>query len=163
MKQIPLDTVWTTTTTSGVTSATLMHEDRGVKLQSYEANSELAQDLEFTLPNYSVSAQINNYHFIGKCKHPKVDDASTFLFRSKVGKFDTFDWLLDFVKLPTVPTALMAFNGRIWAFDDANTYRVEPNNLFIEDIFEGVGCLNEDAIVSTDLECFSQTIKTYIT
>ena len=154
VKQIPLDTVWTTTTTSGVTSATLMHEDKGTKLASFEANSELPQDLEFTLPNYSVSAQINNYHFIGKCKHPKVDDASTYLFRSKVGKFDTFDWLLDFVKLPTVPTALMAFNGRIWAFDGANTYKVEPNNLFIEDIFEGVGCLNDDAIVSTDFGMF---------
>ena len=154
VKQIPLDTVWTTTTTSGVTSATLMHEDTGTKLASFEANSQLAQDLEFTLPNYSVSAQINNYHFIGKCKHPKVDDASTYLFRSKIGKFDTFDWLLDFVKLPTVPTALMAFNGRIWAFDDANSYKIEPNNLFIEDIFEGVGCLNEDAIVSTDFGMF---------
>ena len=84
-----------------------------------------------SITNFEIqNCQINNYHFIGKCKHPKVDDASTFLFRSKVGKFDTFDWLLDFVKLPTVPTALISFNGRIWAFDDANTYKIEPNNLF---------------------------------
>jgi len=156
VKQIPLDTVWTTTTdgSTGVTSATLTIEDKGTKLASFEANSELAQDLEFTLPNYSLSAQINNYHFIAKCKHPRIDDASTYVFRSKVGKFDTFDWLLDFVKLPTVPTAIMAFNGRIWAFDDANTYRIEPNNMFIEDIYEGVGCLNSDAIVSTDFGMF---------
>ena len=152
VKQIPLDTVWTTSTdgTTGVTNATLMHEDTGTKGASYEATSELAEDLTDTLPQYSMSAQINNYHFIGKCKHPKIDDASTYIFRSKVGKFDTFDWLLDFVKIPTVPKALMAFNGRIWAFDEANTYKIEPNNLFIEDIFEGVGCLNDDAIVSTD-------------
>tara|TARA_Y100001963_G_C6787943_1_gene453921 strand:- start:1496 stop:4825 length:3330 start_codon:yes stop_codon:yes gene_type:complete len=154
VKQIPLDTVWTTTTTSGVTSATLMHEDKGTKLQSYEANSELPETLTNTIPNYSLSAQINNYLFVGKCSHPSIDDASTHVFRSKVGKFDTFDWLLDFVKLPTVPTALMAFNGRIWAFDEANTYKIEPNNMFIEDIFEGVGCLNDDAIVSTDFGMF---------
>ena len=152
VKQIPLDTSWTTSTdgTTGVTNADIMHEDNGFKGASYEATSELAEDLTDTLPQYSVSAQINNYHFIGKCKHPKIDDASTYIFRSKVGKFDTFDWLLDFVKIPTVPKALMAFNGRIWAFDEANTYKIEPNNLFIEDIFEGVGCLNDDAIVSTD-------------
>lgn len=156
VKQIPLDTVWTTSTdgTTGVTSATLMHEDNGFKGPSYEANSELPEDLEFTMPNYGMSAQINNYHFVGKCSHEKITDASTYVFRSKVGKFDTFDWLLDFVKLPTVPTALMAFNGRIWAFDDANTYKIEPNNMFIEDIFEGVGCLNDDAIVSTDFGMF---------
>ena len=150
VKQIPLDTVWTTSTTGNVTSATLTQGDNGFKGVSYEANSELPQDLTDTMPQYSVSAQLNNYHFIGKCKHPKIDDATTYVFRSKVSKFDTFDWLLDYVKLPTVPTALISFNGRLWAFDAANTYKIEPNNMFIEDIHEGVGCLNDDAIVSTD-------------
>ena len=156
VKQIPLDTVWTTTTdgSTGVTSAQFSHEDTGIKGASYEANSELPETLEHTMPNYGVSAQINNYHFVGKCWHPKLDDATTYIFRSKAAKFDTFDWVTDFVKLPTVPTALISFNGRIWAFDDANTYKIEPNNLFIEDIHEGVGCLNDDAIVSTDFGMF---------
>lgn len=156
VKQLPLDTVWTTSTdgSTGVTSASLMYEDKGDKLASYEANSELPESIQNTLPNYNISAQINNYHFIGNCKHPNLDDASTYVFRSKVSKFDTFDWLIDYVKLPTVPTTLMAFNGRIWAFDKANTYKIEPNNLYVEDIFEGVGCLNDDAIVSTDFGMF---------
>ena len=156
VKQIPLDTVWTTATdaNTGVISADFTHEDVGTKLGSYESSSGLSEDLSDTLPNYSISAQINNFHFIGKCSHPNIDDASTYIFRSKVSKFDTFDWLFDFVKVPTVPTALMSFNGRLWAFDEANTYKIEPNNLFIEDIFEGVGCLNDDAIVSTDFGMF---------
>jgi len=154
--QIPLDTVWTTTTdgTTGVTSATLMYEDDGFKGVSYEANAEVPETLTNTMPQFSISAQINNYHFVGNCKHEKIDDSSTYIFRSKLGKFDIFDWVVDFVKVPTVPTALMAFNGRVWAFDKANTYKIEPNNLFIEDIFEGVGCLNDDAIVSTDFGMF---------
>jgi hypothetical protein len=156
VKQLPLDTVWTTSTdgSTGVTSANLTHEDKGDKLASYEANSELPESIQNTLPNYNISAQINNYHFIGNCKHPNLDDASTYVFRSKISKFDTFDWLVDFVKLPTVPTTLIAFNGRIYAFDKANTYKIEPNNLYVEDIFEGVGCLNDDAVVSTDFGMF---------
>ena len=122
--------MWTTTTdgSTGVTSAQFSHEDTGIKGASYEANSELPETLEHTMPNYGVSAQINNYHFVGKCWHPKLDDATTYIFRSKAAKFDTFDWVTDFVKLPTVPTALISFNGRIWAFDDANTYKIEPNS-----------------------------------
>ena len=68
VKQLPLDTVWTTSTdgSTGVTSASLMYEDKGNKLASYEANSELPESIQNTLPNYNISAQINNYHFIGK-------------------------------------------------------------------------------------------------
>ena len=54
-----------------------------------------------------------------------------------------------------MPTALTSFSGRIYAFDELNTYRIRGGNeLFIEDIFEGVGCLNDDAVVSTDFGMF---------
>ena len=66
-----------------------------------------------------------------------------------------FDWVVDFIKLPTVPTALISFAGRVFAFDQSNTYRIRGgNDLYIEDIFEGVGCLNDDAVVSTDYGLF---------
>ena len=108
------------------------------------------------MPRYALSAQLNNQHYIGKCWHEGyVDDATSYIFVSKVGKFDVFDWLVDFIKLPTVPTALTSFSGRIYAFDELNTYRIRGGNeLFIEDIFEGVGCLNDDAVVSTDFGMF---------
>ena len=69
-----------------------------------------------------------------------------------------FDWLVDFIKLPTVPTALTSFAGRVYAFDELNSYRMRGSaggqGLYIEDIFEGVGCLNDDAVVSTDFGMF---------
>jgi len=116
----------------------------------------LAETLEGTLPRYSLSAQLNNQHYIGKCWHEGyVKDATSYIFVSKIGKFDVFDWLVDFIKLPTVPTALTSFAGRIYAFDELNTYRIRGGQeLFIEDAFEGVGCLNDDAVVSTDFGMF---------
>ena len=130
--------------------------DTGIKGASFEAESGLAETLEATLPRYSMSAQLNNQHYIAKCYHEGyVEDATSYIFVSKIGKFDVFDWLVDFIKLPSIPTALTSFAGRIFAFDDNNTYRIRGGaGLFIEDIFEGVGCLNDDAIVSTDFGLF---------
>ena len=141
---------------SGTTAKTQTMVDKGTKGASYEAESGLPETLLGTLPYYSLSAQLNNQHYIGNCTHSGyIDDASSYVFVSKVGKFDVFDWVVDFIKLPTVPTALQAFAGRIFAFDKTNTYRVRGgNDLYIEDIFEGVGCLNDDAIVSTDFGLF---------
>ena len=155
VKVIPFSKAW-----QGDGSAyTFSFEDSGTKGASFEAESGLPETLEATLPRYSLSTSLNNQHYIGKCWHEGyVDDASSYIFVSKVGKFDTFDWLIDFIKLPTVPTALTSFSGRVYAFDELNTYRMRGSaggqGLYIEDIFEGVGCLNDDAVVSTDFGLF---------
>jgi hypothetical protein len=153
VKTIALNKNWTV---SGDNAYTQPITDKGTKGASFEADSGLSETLEATLPNYAVSAQLNNVHYIGKCQHTGyIDDASSYIFASKTGKFDVFDWVVDFVKLPTVPTALIGFSGRLYAFDETNTYKVVGSpGLYIEDIFEGVGCLNDDAIVSTDYGMF---------
>jgi len=141
---------------NGATGKRQTITDTGTKGASYEAETGLPESIEATLPNYSLSTQLNNQHYIGNCAHEGyIDDASTYIFVSKVGKFDVFDWVVDFIKLPTVPTALISFAGRVFAFDKSNTYKIRGgNDLYIEDIFEGVGCLNDDAIVSTDFGLF---------
>lgn len=153
VKTIALNKNWTV---SGDNAYTQPITDKGTKGASFEADSGLSETLEATLPNYAVSAQLNNVHYIGKCQHTGyIDDASSYIFASKTGKFDVFDWVVDFIKLPTVPTALIGFSGRLYAFDETNTYKlVGSPGLYIEDIFEGVGCLNDDAIVSTDYGMF---------
>ena len=155
VKVIPFSKAWTV---SGVTYS-YEFDDTGIKGASFEAESGLAETLEGTLPRYALSTQLNNQHYIGKCWHEGyVNDATSYIFVSKVGKFDVFDWLVDFIKLPTVPTALTSFAGRVYAFDELNTYRMRGSaggqGLYIEDVFEGVGCLNDDAVVSTDFGMF---------
>ena len=56
--------------------------------------------------------------------------------------------------LPKTPVALTSFSGRVYAFDEYNTYRIEPNNLYIEDTFEGSGCISHDSTVVTEYGMF---------
>jgi len=117
---------------------------------SYEARTLMPETLETSIVNYALSTQINSMHIVGKCYKTEIPDAMNYLFKSKVNNFDQFDWTTDFLRLPTVPTALASFNGRIYAFDENNTYRINPNGFYIEDTFEGAGCFGSDAVVVTE-------------
>ena len=85
------------------------------------------------------------------------------MYKSKPYRFDQFNFLEDFLVLPTTPTALAAFNGRIFVFDDNNTYQIEPNNLYIEDVIEGTGCMGQDAVFVNDYGmCFADKNSIYL-
>ena len=117
---------------------------------SYESRNLMPETLETSMLNYALSTQINSMHVVGKCYKTEIADAMNYLFKSKVNNFDQFDWTTDFLRLPTVPTALASFNGRIYAFDENNTYRINPQGFYVEDTFEGAGCFGSDAVVVTE-------------
>jgi len=134
---------------------TISYTDNGSSGVSYEASSGLPEGLLKCTPKYALSTQLNNTHFISKINFPLLgSDLSNYMLKSMPYNFDQFDWTKDILKLPTTPTALAAFNGRIYAFDENNTYRIEPNNLYIEDTFEGSGCLSPDSVVVTEYGMF---------
>ena len=86
-----------------------------------------------------------------------------YLFKSKVNNFDQFDWTTDFLRLPTVPTAMASFNGRIYVFDENNTYRINPQGFYVEDTFEGAGCYGSDAVVVTEYGmCYCDKNNVYL-
>ena len=137
--------------------------DNGNVKASYEALNGISEVLTDTLPNYGLSTQLNNQHFIADCSHPLLDNADLFLFKSRPYNFDQFDWSVDLLRLPTKPTALVSFNGRIYAFDENNTYRIEPNSFYIEDTFEGVGCIGPEAVIVTEYGmCFADKNNIYL-
>jgi len=117
---------------------------------SYEARTLMPETLESSMVHYSLSTQINSMHIVGKCYKAEIPDSKNYLFKSKVNRFDQFDWTTDFLRLPTVPTALASFNGRIYAFDKNNTYRINPQGFYIEDTFEGAGCSGAFAVAVTE-------------
>ena len=133
---------------------TLLIQDTGTVTASYEARTGLPETIYDLTPKYSMSAQLNNQLFVGGCIHSGIDDASNYIFKSMPYNFDQFDWTKDILRLPTTPTALVSFNGRIYAFDNNNTYRIEPNNFYIEDIFEGVGCSSKNSVIVTEYGMF---------
>ena len=109
--------------------------------------SELSYDLNL---KYKVSAQQNGFLFAGNASHNEIEDASNFIFRSQAGKYSIFDWTRDFVILPFVPTCLKGFMGKIYAFSNSQMAIINPESLFIEDIIEGIGCVNNHTVKVTD-------------
>ena len=57
----------------------------------------------------------------------------------------------------------MGFNGKLYAFDRSNTYRIDPNTMTIEDTFNGIGCLGPSAIAVTEYGmCFADANNIYL-
>ena len=130
---------------------------------SYSAITGIDEDVtDFSL-NYGLSANINDQLFVAKGFHPEIEDASKYIFRSKPGNWSQFDYSKDYLVLDTKPTALASYNGKIYAFDRKNTYRINPEQMYVEDTFEGVGCLGPDAFVVTEFGmCFADRNNIYI-
>ena len=127
-------------------------------LNTYEKNSGLTSSevTIHTLPNYSLSTVCNNFNIIGKCYIPDMDNLTNYLFKSLAGRYNSFNIsdLDSFTKLPTTPTALASFNGRLFAFDENNTYIINTEYMIIEDELEGIGCLSQNSVVTTEFGMF---------
>ena len=159
VKTFPLDHSWTEVvdSTSNPSWGNYRRKDfvdRGTATASYEGLNGVSEALKFTLPNYALSTQLNNRHYIAKCYHTEIDDTENYMFKSQAYKFDQFDWTFDLLRLPTIPTAIKAFQGRIYAFDENTTYKIEPTNFYIEDEFKGAGCHGPEAVLVTDYGLF---------
>jgi len=151
-----LDTSWTLEEESGIWSDYRFKKitDNNKAGASYDARTGISEVLTGTTPNYSLSTQLNNTHFIANIKQESLGELNNYILKSKPLRFNQFNYLEDFLALPTKPTAIQGFNGRLYAFDENRTYRIEPNNFYIEDIYEGVGCRNADSVIVTEYGMF---------
>ena len=139
--------------------------DRGAKQtgESFVAATNIPETLETMKLKYSLSTVANNYHIVGNCWHPKESGLEFYLFRSEHKRFDMFNWSTMWVKLPNIPTALATFNGKVYAFDKHNMYRIDPNTFYLEDTFEGIGCAGSEAICVTEFGmCWADTNNVYL-
>ena len=129
--------------------------DSGESYASYESRTGISEALTSTLPKYSLSAKINNFLYITGCSHPDIDDATNYLFKSRPFNYDQFNWARDFLLLPNKATAMESFNGRLYVFSDTETYIINPDGMYIEDTLNGIGCRNQNGVVSSELGiCF---------
>jgi len=130
---------------------------------SYDAINGMSEVIDTTTVNYALSTQLNGHHVVAKCFHADLPDAERYIFKSKPGKFDQFNWTVDFVRLPSIPTAIAAFQGRIYAWDENHTYRVNLDGMYVEDIYEGVGCIGHQALKVTEFGmCFADENNIYL-
>ena len=116
-----------------------------------------------TLPKYTLSTQLNGFLYIANCKHLAFDDASALIFRSLPDKYSMFDWTKDFLALPSKPRALTSFDGRLIVWDYDNMYVINPEGFYIEDTFEGSGCLGSESFDRNEQGiCFADENNIYL-
>ncbi len=123
-------------------------------LSSYEEQSGMPETLTSSDVYYTLNTDLNAFHFVAGCAKAGLPDATMMMFRSKQYRYDMFDWSQDFLKLPTTPTALKAFGGKIYAFDENSIHRINPDGMYIEHSTTGIGCLSQRSIVITDYGMF---------
>ena len=111
-------------------------EDNGKVFASYESRTGISERNRNLSIKYGLSCELDGYLFAGNCSHSEIENASNQIFRSKPGKWSIFDWSVDFVVLNNTPTAMAAFLGKLIIFDKNTLYKINPQTLTIEDIFE---------------------------
>ena len=126
------------------------YTDSGASGATYETMSGLLEGMEDSNVQYKLSTQLNDSLFMANCAHHSQDTASNILYKSLPYKPSCVNWAFDLLRLPWVPTAIKAYNGRVYVFNENETLKIDPNNMFIEDTFNGAGCLGPDAVCVSD-------------
>ena len=121
---------------------------------TYDANSGISQALEVNYLDYSKAVILNSHLFVTNAGNSELSSVSNYIFKSLPFKYDMFDWSKDFVICPEDLNAIISYNGRLYGMSDNNTYRIEPNTLYVEDTFNGVGCISQEAFVVTEFGLF---------
>ena len=129
-------------------------QDSGKVRATYETRTGISETNRDLSIKYGLSCELDGYLFVGNCSHNEIKDASNQIFRSKPGKWSTFNWAVDYNIINGTPTAMVAFLGKLVVFEKNTMYRINPQSLTIEDIFEGVGCSGKNSIIVTEYALF---------
>ena len=150
VEEVPTDSTWSNDGEEYIR----VIRDNGALGATFESRAGYSEVLTNPFAQYGIATSLNGYHFVADCSHPQIKDSSHMVFRSLPGQFDLFNWANDYFVLPSKPTAMANFAGRLYVFDDNNTYRINPQTLVIEDIFEGSGCVSSKSIKVTEFGMF---------
>jgi hypothetical protein len=137
--------------TSGGTCYTIDFTDTGVEGATYEENTGVYDTLEQNWINYRLSCFANGYHFVGRCAGAPTllsGNSRNFIFRSAPNAPAVFNIAKDFLQLPDSPTALVAWNGRLYAFSETRFMRINPEAMFVEEEILGFGAIGDSTTLT---------------
>ena len=133
--------------------------DKGEEIGLYQDISGLSLNIvtQTTLPKYELSTIVNNKHIIGSCFTNELKNMPNRLFASLPGRYNSFkiDDELNSLLLPSKPTAIKGFNGRLFAFEENKMFIINTDAMIIEDQLEGIGCLSQESVVVTEFGMFT--------
>ena len=133
--------------------------DKGVvsEGQSYETYSNMSSFIMYTGMNYRISTSSSDYLFVADVSHPNIKEkGKSTIARSQKGNFSQFDAVSgsNVMTLRDKITALATFQGRVFAFTNNSTIRINPEEFIEEDVLVGFGCSHKDAVVVTEYGMF---------
>ena len=131
-----------------------LYDNTGNNFGSYEALTGVSPEMSTNFLSYSISEECAGYLFVAQADNPEISNTDNYIFRSKAGKFNIFNWANEYCALPEKVTALQSYNNFLYAFSPANVYTINPNNLSIVDSMQGQGVLSNEGVISTDYGMF---------
>ena len=120
----------------------------------YQSWSGISEFHPETSLNYGISAVANDYLFVSDIGHIDISKGQYKVARSLKGKYSMFDWQDSIITLNDTVTALKGYSNKLYIFTKKQVIRVNPDELATEDILDGFGCGNSDAVVSTEYGMF---------
>lgn len=146
---VSMETNFPTETVDGQNTRVIEYTDRKSEFElgpSFDANAGFPEALKNTMVHYGMSAMIDDYLFVGDCYHPSVDEAAYMIFRSQAYSICSFNYEVDVLRLPLVPTAMVSMGNRLLVFDESDMHVVDPANMYIEETVYGFGAINTDCV-----------------
>jgi hypothetical protein len=153
IKSIPFDGDGWIDHSDGYLKYTL-YDNVGDNFGSYEALTGISPEMNTNFLHYSISEECAGYLFVAQADNPEISNTDNYIFRSKAGKFNIFNWANEYCALPEKITALQSYNNFLYVFSPANVYTINPNNLSIVDNMQGQGVLSNEGVISTDYGMF---------
>ena len=148
VESIPLNTTFTIDDGTWVIAYT-DRKDLGRLGPTFESSAGLPEALRNTIPNYGLSVMLNDRLYVADCWHPDVDDARLFLFRSNRYAVNIFNWPEENIRLPETPTAMEEFSNRLFVFTQSSCIVINPESMYVERVFDGIGALGRNAVAKT--------------
>lgn len=153
VKSIPFNGDGWIETTDGYLSFDI-EDNKGDNFGSYEALTGISSEMNSNWLNYSLSEQCAGYLFVAKANNAEISNTDNYVFRSKAGKYNIFNWANEYCAIPESVTCLKSYNNFLYAFSTSSVYTINPNNLSIIDKMEGQGVLSDEGVVATDYGMF---------
>lgn len=85
--------------------------------------------------------------YVANCVHSLLPEAERYVFRSKAGRLDMFDWMSEYLIMQFVPTALMEWNGRVYVFGPNEFLSINTSGFFIDQKFAEYGVPSQDSVL----------------
>lgn len=124
------------------------------ELLPYEGESGLPPELPHMTVNYGLGVVSSGVHVVGRPYIAGLGGTESWLLRSKPWRFDTFNWISDYMVLGGVPTALSQLNSRVYAFCANSTFVIDPNIWDTVETWTGIGCIGQKTVVSNERGMF---------